>query len=256
MEQTLEESSENLSSTKRRVDVALVSNDQGYLDIKSELFESLKSKHGGIGIFIGSGGVFSMLPDLLISKTLIVDNNPAVHEYSRMIESSIIESKTPGEVWDQLNNPKLGDKFKISKDLRKEEYMTEINLGLVNREAEQYGKDHWTDPSRFNFVKAALIENPPVYLIADVTNSAFEAKLQEVSNKLEAKIVVANFSNVHQWIDPKTRGFMEKWPFNDDPVILFSNHKGQMTGDYPKMQIVRSVHDYISEAKQDTLSYF
>ena len=68
----------------------LLSNDQGYRTVAPELHELLKNQRGGIGVFIGSGGLLSMLPELDVDMILAVDKNPLVVELNKLLAEKVL----------------------------------------------------------------------------------------------------------------------------------------------------------------------
>lgn len=243
----LEAISGKYGDLERRVDGTLVSNDEGYKNISGKLKEVLVGKQGEFALLIGSGGVLSILPDLPTNTVLVVDKNPAVLEYNQMVQTLVLESDSPEEVWEKLSGLNLEDRFQVVKDIRSERYREEINLALINKEAREYGDYHWTSPDRFHQVKEALKRKDIVYVSADVVDEGFSQALQELAKKYNTAITFANFSNLHSWLEPKTMEFIKNWPFSKNAAILYSCHKGALLGDYPRMHIAQNPEEYIRE---------
>ena len=128
----LEAISGKYGDLERRVDGTLVSNDEGYKNISGKLKEVLVGKQEEFALLIGSGGVLSILPDLPTNTVLVVDKNPAVLEYNQMVQTLVLESDSPEEVWEKLSGLNLEDRFQVVKDMRSEKYREEINLALIN----------------------------------------------------------------------------------------------------------------------------
>jgi hypothetical protein len=237
--------------SERRVDGTLISNDEGYVNIFPNLQEHLAETTGGIGIFVGSGGLLSLIPDTPINVAVVVDKNPAVFELTQVIAELIMESNTPGDVLQKLRDPNLNQKYPILREVDDSDGALDLIGKFIKKESREYGNFHWTHPERFNHVKDALRKKPVVYVAADITEEGFGTDLSETARAYGESITFANFTNVHSYIKPATMDFLNNWPFNNSAGIIYSSHKDTLVGDLPKMHLAKSLGEYIQETEVD-----
>jgi hypothetical protein len=237
---------------ERRLDGTLISNDEGYQNIASRLNEQLRPKKGGIGIFIGSGGLFSMLPDLPITTALVIDKNVAALEVKKIETDAIIESDSPEKALQRLIGSESRKQHIIFSEVDKLFEGVDLTTGFIKKEAQQYGEYHWSHSSRFNQVKDALREKTIIPIVANITNPHFGTSLNEIADRYNEKIIFSNFTNVHTWIKYIPMDFIRKWPFASDAAILYASHKDTLWGDWPKMHLAKTYEDYIAQSTADT----
>lgn len=215
----------------------LVSNDEGYAEICSSVKDRLATKHGGIGVFVGAGGLLSLLPDLPVDVVVMIDLDPSVLKFNETLAKLITKSSTPETVLHQLSLNEMPVRYRASSQLLDE--------------ADEYGEFHWTHPSRFPQVQHALRKKPIVYITADITNEGFGADFKCIAHTFNERIRFANLTNVHSYITPGTMDFLRSWVFEDDPTILYSSKKEVELGHFPRMFLVTNLQEYIQRAKTD-----
>lgn len=241
-------SKKNFGEFRRALGVPLIANDEGYIDVREELKGRLAEIDGGMGVFVGGGGLLSLLPELPVDVVLAVDMNPAVLEMNKTLAELIKESETPDEVKAKLLDPEIKERYPILRDVYSGD--TRQLLVHIDNEHEVFSNDHWTDPERFIQVKEALVKKPIVYVAADIRNPDLALSLKDVAEKHSKKISFANFTNVHAWISSDTpqskMDFVRKWPFMDDASILYSS--AQYSDEWPQMQLAKGNEEYIRQA--------
>lgn len=237
---------------ERSVEGTLISNDEGYKDIVPELRERMANQHGGIGIFIGSGGLLSLLPDLPIDIALLLDKNPAVLEINEVIATLIEGSASPDEVLQRLASPDFRAQNQVLKDIDEFYGKIDIATAFIRKEAREYGEYHWSNPTRFMQVKEALRRKPVAYVATDITSRDFGTALSTIAQHYGERIPFANFTNVHSWIKPTGMDFIRSWPFQTEATVLYSSHRGARAGDWPKMYLAKSSEEYIGEVSKET----
>ena len=243
MSSDLESLSNRFGSTERNVEGTLISNDEGFKEIIPGIKETIGDKEGGVGLFIGSGGAISLLPDLPIDISLIVDKNPAVLELNQLIASLIQEEESPESVIDKLRNPETAQ---ILEDINQVPGNLDLMMAYITHgEPNQFGEYHWTNPNRFNQVKKALREKPMIFVVADVTDDGFAEGLTATLTRYQEYIRFANFTNVHSWIRDRPMDFIRKWPLDTNATIVYSSNEGGLVGDSPKVRMTHSLEDYI-----------
>lgn len=195
----------------------LVSNDRGYKDISAELKERFRGRSGDIGVFIGSGGLLSMLPDINLQAALLIDSNRSVLEFTQFLAQLIEQSESAEEAWAKLTDVD-------SMNLESLKFLARVgglDLEGIEAEAEVYGGDHWTNPERFGKVKQALVERPVLYIAADIADPEFTASFTDTLNRYGHKISFANLTNVAYYVSDTS--FIEQWPLDTDPLIMYSH---------------------------------
>lgn len=231
----------------------LITNDEGYVEALVAI-SGVQTERLQLGIFIGSGGVLSLLPDLPIDIAILVDRNTAVLDLNGLLISIVRESFNPNQVLRRLtskktrnNDPAIKGVVDIYEDLK-------LTKAFLTHEIREFGDLHWTNKKRFVEVKRALDDKPITPISADITNSDFASHLVTISADHNAEIAFANFTNVHHWVEPKTMDFIKEWPFAAIPQIMYSSHEGRLVGDWPKVHLVHSVEAYIQATKRDRRS--
>lgn len=179
----------------------LVSNDTGYSTIRPIIKEMAPITEGQAGIFVGSGGMFSVMPDLKLAYPILLDIDPNVIDFNKMLANLISTSDTPQEVLNQVRE------------------------GNIDKEARVYGYDHWTNPDRFQQVKAALENSPPTFVNADITNPRLAGILHRIAGDTDTQIAYANLTNVHRWLNRSLRPnkFIKYWPVKEDALVVYSD---------------------------------
>lgn len=218
----------------------LVSNDEGYLEIDQNIKANLAEKYGGIGVFVGSGGLFSLLPDLPLDVAVLVDIDPSILKFHRMLEQKILESGSPEEVKSWLASEEIAREYPV--------------INQLLDEADKFGELHWTNPARFQKVQNALRKRHVVYIAADVVNEEFGQALTHVADTYDEKIRFANFTNVHSYVSSGAMGILSTWPFDKNAAIIYSSKKDVELGHFSKMYLVNSAQEYIEEANKDPRS--
>lgn len=237
---------------ERRVDGTLISNDEGFAELIPSLQKTFERKpRKGVGLFVGSGGVPSLLPELPINIPLVVDKNKAVLELSELLSGLIVEEASPEAVLSKIRSAEIREKYPIINDIVSEFGNLDLIDGFLKKEGRQYGQFHWTNPQRFLAAQAALKERPLVHIAADITSPDFATALTEVSRKNGQPITFANFTNLHSWLKPRSMSFLKGFPIETDAPVAFASHKDLLVGDWPKAKIVGSVEKYINESDSE-----
>lgn len=250
---SLENISGNFGPLKEVFDFCVTTNDQNYLPISQDIKKELADRKNGIAFYIGSGGVLSQLPEIKTDVVVVTDMNIAILKYNKLLVDLIKSSSNKQEVLGKLvddnfisQNPILDRYIKGDEDKK------DLLLGYIKQEAIIYGKNHWSNDSRFIETKKAISEKNIIFVSANITNSEFVKNIKTVSDNLKEPVVFANLTNVHQWIGlENTVSFINNFPFSEKPAILFSHHVGATIGDYPRMQLAIGLNEYLSMVKRD-----
>jgi hypothetical protein len=122
-------------------------------------------------------------------------------------------------------------------------FLTSVGLygKEIRDEAEVYGQDHWSHPARFSEVKQALIDKPVAYLAGDVTDPEFTAEFLGLLDRYHHKISFANLTNIA--IYNSDLSFIEQWPLDNTPVIMYSKYEAVTSGN-PPMHLAYSAAEY------------
>lgn len=236
-------------TTEWRADGTIISNDEGFRKIVPNLKSRLSDKHGGIGLFVGSGGLLSMYPDLPIDTALVLDMNPAVLEFNELLAELIQASSFPDQVFQQLASPAFRARSRV---LRERDVIYENHDNLIDflrAEMREYGEWHWSHPARFAAVKEALRKKPIIHAAVDITNPNFGIALSDIAGSYGEQIAFANFSNVHAWIKGRGTDFVRNWPFQSDAAIVYGDEKH--VGHFPTMSLVKGPEEYIQQTKEN-----
>jgi hypothetical protein len=232
----------------------MVSNDRGYTEILDSLKAKRLGKEPGLGIFIGSGGLLSMLPDVNLSVALCIDKSKAVLEYNRVLRDYVTKSATPAAALIKMVTPMvLMDSPDLNQDiaiLGGSTLLPDI-LGSIKIEAKEYDGNHWTNYDRFPVVQSALASTAIGSALADITKPGFAEAISEICQRHDTPISYANLTNIHNYLDPNNRDFLKHWPLDDDPTIVASHFGETVDSGYPTMFISHSADEYESVASAD-----
>src|SRR5436190_23566468 len=201
---------------------SLLTNDYGYSKYAQAVNEARQSDTGGMGIFVGSGGLLSMLPDLRLDLAVVVDKNPSVIALNRYLATIVSAAQSPDEALgllsQELENPTIPDIEHIMRFVEPE-YIYVCLEGEANR----YDANHWTDPNRFIEARQALQDTSLVWARSDIRDANFRNSLNIITERYDLPLTFANFTNVHQWFDgyqyPKSMEYLRQWPLAENPVI-------------------------------------
>lgn len=192
----------------------LVSNDQGYQSVALSLHRLQKSKDPGIGLFVGSGGLLSMLPDINIELAIMADASRSVVAFNRAVASTVEASSKPEQAIDFITSPTF--RMLLKEDgVRFKQSRREIGR-MIEDEAAAYGGFHWTTTNRFTVVQRALGEIPIIWAWDEISSPQFSRALRNIFDETGRKLTFANFTNFHEWLSsiPESREpetFMREW---------------------------------------------
>lgn len=202
----------------------VVTNDRGFTQIADQLHKLQSRKNSGIGLFIGAGGMLSMLPELNIDLVVLADTSRTVIEFNRTLTSLVEYARSPKQVVEFVSlptndptypEPDIIDLMELL-DVRIKERPSELGR-LIEDEAVEYGEYHWTNPDRFRKVQHALGRVPIVWAWSEVSSQQFSSALNSVSDQSGLELTFVNFTNFHEWLDitPGSRpvdNFLPEWP--------------------------------------------
>lgn len=219
-----------------------VSNDQGYQEVVARIHESVAQNPQDIGAFIGSGGLFSWLPDLNLRAAVMIDLKGPLLDFNKYVLELIKASSSPEEVLQKLTN---ADEW----TLEDAKIITPASTHLPERlfqEQAVYGADHWSNPNRFLILKETLETVPVAFLEGNIARTDFTQEFAKAVDMTNHKITFANLTNVADYTT--TTGFLRQWPFADQPTILYSQNSTDAR--LPQMAVAESVDNYRQAVKK------
>jgi hypothetical protein len=233
-----------------------ISNDEAFTELAPVLEARKKDRRGGIGLFIGSGGLLSMLPELGLDIAVTVDINQAILDFNRRLAEAVRDSESTAALLDmpsRMPDPRFSDDFEEFDKLMEDAGVTRRKPTPVSeeieKEAEEYGKYHWTQPSRLDSVRRALADTALLWVYSDVTSEDFKASINELASTTDQEITFANLTNVHRWLKFQcSMDFLREWPFAEHAQILFSRFEGRK---FLRMECAESLEDYVETANND-----
>lgn len=235
----------------------IVSNDAGYKFVAPKLLERISAINGGTGLFIGSGGMLSILPDLGVNRALVIDKDPHVLEVNRLLANIVRDAPAFSQVVDFLNfqgHEPAYPAFRSLVEAGRQEDAERI-VEDIAREARAYGEHHWTSRTHFPRVQAALRAKPQAWVKADIKSPELAQYLQVFAQDSGELITFANLTNVHDWLDDtRSMDFLRDWPIADDPTILYSIFRHRINRSWPSMAFTTSVDEYIEETNKDLMT--
>lgn len=230
-----------------RLDGTLYTTDDGYKDVLEQLKYSPSKSGPCIGIFVGSGGLLSLLPDLPIDIALSLDMNTAVLDFNQLLIQLVKEARNPRDVLSLMTTKESVEKIPLLKQIADLHEDADFIVSYIREEGRQFGEQHWTNPKHFEKVKGALEKKPVIDIAANLLNPDFTGALVIAASHFNASITFANFTNVHEWLAPNKMTFLRDWPFNAQSRIMFSR-KAENLGEglWPRINVVPSLEDYLA----------
>lgn len=212
----------------------------------------LNEKRNLIGLCIGAGGMFSILPEADFDTFLLVDQNAAVVNFNKLLGKLLrSEIKDPlkyllTRILQREDCPET-----MINELREERMYAIIKL-LLEEDEQRLGRFHWSKPQRRSIVRERLQETAIGYILADITAEKFGQVLAETLARQGRTIDFLNLTNVHEdnWINGDM-AFLRKWPISPNAVVMFSSHKQVGPNHYPKSEIVFSLDEYLKRVNED-----
>lgn len=242
-----------LGGDYRNFDTHLFCNETGGEKMVPALKRQRNEVPGGTGLVIGSGSLFSLLPELQLDKVFVVDANSAVLDFSQFIGNLILKNNTPDQVVRALTTD--ADKYPLLQEVKNSgvsmRYLSNFQL---QEEAINFGRFHWTNKNRFTTVQSVLQTTEINYLQANITPPFFVPVLRELLGKDNQEITYLNLSNVHEWL--KTMEFIRGWPLHNAATIQYASHEGveAVYPSFPHIRIAKSLEDYSTACKNDEMS--
>ncbi len=206
---------------------------------------------GGIGLVIGTGGIFSLLPSLGLDGVIMVDINPAVLEFSQHVGEAIKNTQTPWQAEGVIFDYDSPGNFPAQMNIKNRElYVHSFFETKFTDEVRNFGKYHWRNLGRFPLAKKKTEETPIVYVTADVTNPLFGQRLGNALSHFGQTLSYVNFSNIHHF--PKSLDFVDNLPVQESTTIQFSSFEGvAIEMDCPRVHIAASMEDYKARTSKD-----
>jgi hypothetical protein len=248
----LEDLSNTYGDIQERADSTLISNDEGIIELMPTLHEAVGNhSEDGIAIFVGSGGIESILPELDINTSVMLDINKSALELSKLISQCIVEGSSPEEVLRRIQSDEMITTHKILADIIESWGDKEAVGKFIAKEKVQYGNYHWTNSERFGLAQKALKEKPIIRIAADITNADFAQNFTAICEENGKEIVFANLTNVHAWLDKNKRDFLTRLPVADNASLIHSSFAGAKVGDWPKVRTAKTKEEYTEFALSD-----
>jgi hypothetical protein len=206
----------------RRPEGFLISNDKGYAAIADEMIAAVPAEDGSVGLFVGSGGVLSMLPELPIDTAVMVDENPCVNELTGLLAQLIQAYDSPEEALGYLvsdeartQNHVIGEFCELFGSLK-------MLFTALSDEAENYGRLHWTQPDRFTAIKAALETKNIITINSQLQDPTLATGLTQALQKHGQQLTFLNLTNVQYHITKESMDFLRTWPAHPNAVFMYS----------------------------------
>ncbi len=171
-------------------------------DFLANLTKQRAQKPGGIGLAIGSGGSFSLLPFLDLEGIILVDVNPAVLGFTQFVGDCIAQAQNPDHAKEMIIHelPQDLHELELQRNSPLLPTLNHIAAEKLQREASYFGDIHWTNPHAFPGVQEAIAQTTVAYANRNITSAAFYAELSTVLRKVGEPLTYLNFSNVHHFL--------------------------------------------------------
>jgi hypothetical protein len=202
----------------------------------------------GIALFVGSGGLLSMLPDLKANIIVSVDYDPCVITFNGLAAAAVAKSTTPGDAMFAMS-----ENWPDSLEAHAGYGHDRAILSDIQSEAFRYGSYHWSNPERFPTVKKVLGEIDWVSVVSDISDPQFTTYLNWLAEANGKGISFANLTNVHAHLLKKydrDMDFIRDWPFEERCIILCSMIWTDEWGKTLDMTRANSAEEYLEMTKR------
>jgi len=216
-------------------------------DFLKKLTEKRGQKPGGVGLAIGSGGTFSLLPFLGLDGMILVDINPAVLGFTQFVGDCISQAQSPEHAKEIILNDLPPELHELDPEsyLHISPSISTIAALKLQREARLFGDIHWSNPEAFPRVQEAIAATNVTYANRSIVSSYFYSELNTVLGQTEQPLTYVNFSNVHHWLS-STRPFATLERIADpDAAIQYSVHPTKATSPNLEARIADSFPHYL-----------
>lgn len=186
---------------------------------------------GGLGLVIGSGGIFSLLPHLDLDGVIIADRNPAVLSVAKLTGACIAASDTPEAAVDKLFGYLPATAIHDHKALPLSDALDLDGVAKAEFKTEKtgIGRRHWSNEVAFPKAKEAIESTAIGFANRDVTTFDFFIELNDILETTGIPLNYVNFSNIHNWLGGnlrKLRNIAEL--LNPYATIQFSSYQPQL----------------------------
>jgi hypothetical protein len=161
---------------------------------------------GGIGLIVGSGAIYSLLPHLDLDAVILVDRNPAVLGVAALTGACIVSSETPKEAVTRLFTDfpeNLHDSQSFPLTARYE--LNPLIRSDFDVEKSLFRQKHWTTEDAFPRAKATTDSTMIGLANRDITTPDFARELRDLLDVTGLPLTYLNLSNVHSWIGGELR---------------------------------------------------
>lgn len=208
-------------------------NERGVSAVIPTIAEKRAQAKGGIGLVVGTGGIFSLLPSLDLDGVIMVDKNPSVLRFSRFLADTIREAQTPLEVeqavasfteTDYFTQWMQNRTFSISdRDFSSRRHFA-IYLERTLRSEKRYFADvHWSNSDRFKKAQETLQRTPIIFTNADLNNPTFTGSVADILGTYNAPLSYLNLTNAHVHPWRVSLEALDLLPITDQTTIQYSD---------------------------------
>lgn len=216
-------------------------------DFLERLSQQRAKKTGGVGLAIGSGGTFSLLPFLGLDGIVLVDINPAVLGFTQFVGECIVTAQSPEHAKEMIIHELPSDLHELDPEsyLHISPSINHIAARKLQREAALFGDIHWSNPNAFPRVQDAIAEIPFAYANRNIVSPTFYTELNTVLGKVDQPLTYLNFSNVHHWLT-STQPFQGLQKLTDpEATVQYSVHPTDAYGANLEAKVADSFGQYL-----------
>ncbi len=216
-----------------------------------------------VGIIVGSGGVFSILPDLPVEVVIMVDSNHSLHQWIETQTLILRRSAGQKEYREQVFsseglygkrfgrlgiNIALGlerrsfgfkhmlynyEKDILTKPSERARWYREQRLTYSNKDYDQ-GREE--GKRRFSVCQEAIRRKRVLTATGYLEDHLFMESLGRIIREAEAEITFANFTNVWEVTGKEIIQTVASLPIHEEATILRSSYNPHSMGFYPEIQ--------------------
>ena len=189
---------------------------------------------GGIGLIIGTGGIFSLLPSLDLEGVIMVDKNPSVLRFSRFLADTIREAQTPLEVEEAVTSFTETDYFTqwmqnrtfsiATRDVSSRRHFAIYLERTLDSEKRYFADVHWSNPDRFREAQETLQHTPIIFINADLNDSTFTGSVADILGTYNAPLSYVNLTNAHVHPWKVSLEALDMLPITDQTTIQYSDY--------------------------------
>lgn len=208
-------------------------NERGLNAVLPTIVAKRAQAKGGIGLVVGTGGIFSLLPSLDLEGVIMIDKNPSVLRFSKFLADAVMQAQTPLEVEEAVTSFTETDyftqwmqnrTFSIStRNVSSRRHFATYLEGTLASEKRYFEDAHWSNPDRFRQAQEALLRTPIIFINVDLNDPTFTGSIADILGTYNSPLSYLNLTNAHAYPWRVSLEALDLLPITDQTTIQYSD---------------------------------